>query len=144
TGTGTGEDYATIKYSASGVQQWVQRYNGTGNSTDEASSVKADASGNVYVTGWSYGTGSGSDYATIKYNSAGVQQWLQKYNGPGNASDKASSIAVDAAGKVYITGQSDGSGTGTDFATVKYSQVVGIEPISSEIPDKFSLSQNYP
>src|SRR5205085_1713092 len=39
---------------------------------------------------------------------------------------------------------SDGSGTGTDFATVKYSQVVGIEPISSEIPDKFSLSQNYP
>ena len=143
-GSGTMADYATIKYNSSGVQQWVQRYNGPGNSNDGANSIAVDGSGNVYVTGGSYGSGTDRDYATIKYNSSGVQQWVERYNGPGNSVDGATSIAVDGSGSVYVTGGSYGSGTSTDYATIKYSQQIGIKPISTEIPDKFSLSQNYP
>jgi uncharacterized delta-60 repeat protein len=120
TGSGTGFDYATIKYNSSGVQQWASRYNGAGNGEDIPSSISVDASGNVYVTGYTTGSGSGKDYTTIKYNSAGVQQWLKTYNGPGNADDKAVSIAVDDSGNVAVTGSSLGSGTDYDYATIKY------------------------
>jgi len=116
------DDYLTIKYNSSGSFQWGTKYNGTGNGADTAYSLAIDGSGNVYVTGSSSGSGSGTDYATIKYNSSGVQQWVQRYNGLGNGRDAASSLAIDVSGKVYVTGLSAGSGTGDDFATIKYSQ----------------------
>ncbi|MGA2667910.1 MAG: SBBP repeat-containing protein [Ignavibacteria bacterium] len=144
-GNGPGYDFATIKYSASGVQQWVQRYIGPGNGlNDEANSIAVDYSCNVYVTGTSYGIGTDYDYTTIKYNANGVQQWVQRYNGSGNGMDEARSIVTDASGNVYVTGYSIGFGTGYDYATIKYSQNIGIKPTSTNIPDKFALQQNYP
>ncbi len=143
-GSGSNYDYATVKYKTSGVEQWVQRYNGSGNYCDIAHSIAIDNSGNVYVAGLSYGSGTNYDYATIKYNTSGVEQWLQIYNVPGNGSDYAYSIAIDNSGNVYVTGASGGIGTSHDYATIKYSQLIGIQPISNEIPNDFSLSQNFP
>ncbi len=117
-GSGTGSDYATIKYNSAGVQQWAARYNGPGNSNDEAYSIATDVSGNVYVTGISFGVS--EDYATIKYNSSGIQQWVARYDGPGSSSDGATSITIDISGNLYVTGYSYGNGTGYDYATIKY------------------------
>jgi uncharacterized delta-60 repeat protein len=119
-GKGTGLDYLTIKYSNMGDTLWVRRYDGQLNGHDEASALAIDISGNVYVTGWSYGTGSGSDYATVKYNSLGDTQWVRRYNGPGNYRDEAYAIALDDSGNVYVTGKSVRSGTDWDYATIKY------------------------
>jgi len=119
-GSGPYGDYATIKYNTNGVEQWVKRYHGPGNYGDEATAISVDVSGNVYVTGRSSGSGTSSDYATIKYNTNGVEQWVQRYNGPGNSGDGATAIAVDASGNVYVTGWSDGSGSDLDYSTIKY------------------------
>jgi hypothetical protein len=123
-GTGTGYDYTTIKYNPSGDERWVQRYDGPGNGPDQAYSIAVDSDGNAYVTGQSVGIGTGWDYATIKYNSSGNQQWEERYDAPrppgGITSDRAHSIAVDASGNVYVTGESWG-GTSNDYATIKYS-----------------------
>ena len=113
-------DYATIKYNASGQQQWVARYNGPGNGDDVASAIAIDGSGNVYVTGGSTGSAGDDDYATIKYNGSGAQQWVARYSAPGSSTDYAYTIAVDGSGNVYVTGQSGSTEALTDYATVKY------------------------
>jgi hypothetical protein len=82
-----------------------------------------DAAGNVYVTGKSSSSSMHFDYATVKYDPDGNEQWVARYNGPGNGSSSASAIALDAGGKVYVTGQSPGAGTPLDYATVKYVQL---------------------
>ncbi len=63
----SGYDYITIKYNPSGTQQWIKFYSYS-NSYDMANIVMLDASGNVYVTGSSFGTGSSYDFATVKYS----------------------------------------------------------------------------
>ncbi|MFQ6032129.1 MAG: SBBP repeat-containing protein, partial [Candidatus Zixiibacteriota bacterium] len=99
---------------------WVRRYNGTGDSTDVARAVTVDGSGNVYVTGGSDGSGTSTDYATIKYYPNGDTAWVRRYNGPANGNDRAEGIAVDDSGYVYVTGYSDSTGSSQDYATIKY------------------------
>ncbi len=118
--------YATFAYSGAGVPLWTNRYTAPGNSVDFATAVAVDGSGNVFVTGKSslssnrdpFGS---SDYATIKYSSAGVPLWINRYDGPGNDNDEATAVAVDASGNVFVTGRSVGSGVGHAYATIKYS-----------------------
>jgi len=119
-GSGPGLDYATIKYYAGGDTAWVRRYNGPGNYGDGASAVAVDGSGFVYVTGYSYGSGSSYECATIKYHANGDTAWVRRYNGPGNGSDEGDAIAVDASGNVYMAGVSHSSETSCDYATIKY------------------------
>ena len=122
-GTATNDDYVTIKYDSAGVQQWVKRYNGTGNGKDWAITAITDKYGNIYVAGESAGTGSGKDYLTIKYDSAGVEKWVKRYNGTGNDVDYVqypNSIAIDTLCNVYITGYSTGLDGTLDYATIKY------------------------
>ena len=79
-----------------------------------------DASGNVYVTGESFGIGTGIDYATIKYDPTGTQIWEARYNGASNGFDFGQALTLDVAGNVYVTGRSFGSTTNFDYATIKY------------------------
>ena len=113
-------DYATIKYDANGSQKWVIRYNGFG--MNIANAIAVDSCGNVHVTGksWGYGPNSNYDYATIKYDTNGNQQWVRRYNGPAKYADGAIGIALDGRGNVYVTGSSYGVASKLDYATIKY------------------------
>ncbi|MFC7667631.1 SBBP repeat-containing protein [Hymenobacter humi] len=111
-------DWLTVKYSPSGAQQWVARYNGPANGPDEAQALAVDATGNVYVTGYSNGLGTSSDYTTVKYSTDGQRLWEARYNGPANGNDRAEDVALDSAGNVYVTGYSTGAVAG--YTTLKY------------------------
>jgi uncharacterized delta-60 repeat protein len=114
-------DYYTIKYNTNNVYQWGQMYNGPGNGEDKAYAITLDGNANVYITGWSKGNESDLDYATIKYNRNGTQQWTTRYNGPGNSEDKAYAIVVDASyNNIFVTGYSTGDTTSFDYTTIKY------------------------
>ena len=121
-------DYATVKYSAGGQQQWATRYNGPANSYDLAADLVVDAAGDVYVTGTTY-TDTQSDYATLKYDAAGQQRWEVLYNGPANGYDEAAKLVLAIAdNRLVVTGTSDGgSSTGFDMATVGYNTQIGVE-----------------
>jgi uncharacterized delta-60 repeat protein len=102
------------------TEQWVQTYKGSANLLDIADAIAVDAAGNVYVTGSSVDSSTDCDSATIKYNSAGIQQWAQRYNGPANGVDNAYAMAVDNTGNVYVTGKSEDLGKDSDYVTIKY------------------------
>jgi hypothetical protein len=136
-------NYVTLKYNPAGQLQWTAFYNGPNNSVDVARSIFVDNALNVYISGSSKGTSS-DDFVTIKYLPNGTASWVMMYNGPGDGEDNSTSVIADNLGNAFVTGRSFGIGSNFDYATIKYGDLVGINPVSSQIPDKFSLYQNYP
>ena len=119
---GATDDFGTIKYDSSGIQQWVQTYDGPAHIADEAFSIAVDADGNSYVVGYGHGLTSGSDLTTIKYNTAGVQQWVETYNSPANSTDTGFEIGLDAQANIYVSGSRTGADANLDYLLIKYSQ----------------------
>jgi len=121
---GSDYDYATVKYSGAGVPLWTNRYNGPGHYNDLATALAVDSSDSVFVTGKSATTNLYpyySDYATIKYSSAGVPLWTNRYNAPESTAARAIALAVDSSGNVFVTGNLYGTNGSSDCATIKYS-----------------------
>jgi uncharacterized delta-60 repeat protein len=111
----TGYDAVTAKYSATGVLQWAQRFNGAANGTDQGNAIALDASGNVYVAGFTATSRTGLDLLVLKYSTAGTLLWRQTYNGFANRDDVARVLRVDSGGSIYLTGYSQGNGVGQNF-----------------------------
>ncbi len=114
-------DYATIAYSKSGVPLWTNLYNGPANGSDGALAVAVDSSGKVFVTGGSMPDTSSREYATVAYSSTGARLWANHYNGSAKGFGDGRAVALDKSGNVFVTGNSAGSGTTNDFATIAYS-----------------------
>jgi len=122
---GANENIATVKYNSSGIQQWVDSYNGITGRADVGNTIAIDNEGNVYVTGYAdYNDWTNTcDIITIKYNNLGAREWVALYNGDGNVQDQANAIALDTAGNVYVTGFTDYATPGvspSDYVTIKY------------------------
>lgn len=140
------EDFITIKYNGiTGDSVWTRRYAAGTTGPDIAKCVKADASGNIYVTGYSHPASvPTTECVTLKYNSAGVQQWVIFYNNTSNLGDFAQVLAVDPSNNVYISGYTSVPGMGYDYCTIKYSQSMTGITNYNESPNSFSLEQNFP
>jgi subtilisin family serine protease len=119
---GSNLDYYIAKYSPSGSLIWSQTYNGTGNNDDAPSDITLDNSGNIYVTGTSYGTGMAlTDVVTIKYNNTGVQQWVKRYNF-GATPETGIAVRVDNFNNVIVAGSGVNNANDADFLILKYDQ----------------------
>ena len=120
--SGTSNDFTVLKYNSVGDSVWIKKYNNPlVNGSDKANSVALDASGNVYVTGYSETDNSSiisDDYFTVRYNSVGTQLWVARYNGSGNGEDRATQILLGTTG-VYVCGKS-WNGNYFDYTLVKY------------------------
>jgi hypothetical protein len=116
-------DFTTVAYGSNGNQLWVVRHDGPSSDLDKAFALALDpASGNIYVTGYSWGAS--CDYATVAYDSGGAVLWTAEYDGPANGTDGAKAVAVDpSSGNVYVTGYSRGAFN--DITTVAYDESGG-------------------
>src|SRR2546426_2627152 len=107
---------------------WASLYDDPASGYDGAWAIEASPDGaKVYVTGES-GSGLGlRDYATIAYDSStGAQLWAARYDGPDHLSDSALAMKLSPDGSsLFVTGDSDGASTATDYATVAYNPATG-------------------
>lgn len=123
-GSYNSRDYTTIKYDPNGNEIWVALYDGPSNSQDDVKAIVVDDSRNVYVVGssrWYGGERHGLyDYAIIKYDEDGNEQWVARYDNQGEGNHWGNAIAVDSSGNVYVTGESYDRDTQADYVTIKY------------------------
>lgn len=101
------QDLVLAKYDSNGNRLWSRVLGAA--ETAEGASVAVDNDGNVVVTGQvKGGLGDttqigGTDSIAVKYNSAGVEQWTQRFGGTGD--DKATDVAVGTDGTIYVAGK---------------------------------------
>ena len=160
----TGYDFTTVKYSPSGVQQWVNNYEGGMRMDDIARSIAVcDDQQSVFVTGSSVqGAQHGQDYVTLRLPMAGSgtisPEWVGRYNGPTSNNDVAYSIAMKPGTCcIAITGTSTGKPGTLDFATLNGPADAPLpnaatapstfsednETVAENLPE-FKLYNNYP
>ncbi len=107
-----GSDSVVVKYSASGVEQWTQRFGGT--KDDQASTVAVGADGTVYVAGSSASAfggdahaGGGSDGYIRAIDASGTTLWTRRVGSTGEES--VSAIAIASDGNLVVASQEDGN-----------------------------------
>lgn len=118
-------DYATVKYSSSGVPLWTNFYNGTGDNSDLAYAIALDGAGSVFVAGFSIGTANLGEPTTLKYSNAGDLLWLTR----GEPGSGAYSLATDTNGNCFVTD--------SRFVTVKYCS--GTLPANDSFNNRIAL-----
>jgi hypothetical protein len=110
-------DIYVCKYDSAGLLIWARQMSGV--SSEGAYEMAADASGNVYLTGFFYQSvdfdpGPGSfiltatfrDAFVCKLDSEGILLWAKQFGGAGTAALSGYAIAVDQAapGNIYFGG----------------------------------------
>jgi len=122
------DDIFLVKYNSSGTKKWTRQLGSF--SYDVGKGVSTDSSGNIYLTGTTYGdldgnTNSGEyDIFLIKYNSSGSKQWTKQLGTSSN--DLGMDVTTDSSGNIYVTGYTGGGLDGNtnsgsyDIILVKY------------------------
>lgn len=108
-----------VKYTPGGTEIWRKSYHQSGTQVDDATALACDASGNIYVCGWT-SVSTEPDILTMKLDADGDTLWTRRYDGPANGYDAPIGIVVDDSGGVYVAGNSNGAGSGSDIVVIKY------------------------
>jgi len=133
-----------IKYNSAGDSLWKVIESGVQNSHSTLGGMIVDGEGNSYICGSNSDSSfSSTDMLTFKYNSSGNKIWLMRFNYTGTNLDFANAITGDPDGNIIVTG-SCVINPNSVSTTIKYSQTVSVNNISNDIPESFSLYQNFP
>jgi len=112
-------DALILRFSASGTLLWNVIYQGPFGGNDAVTDLAVSSLGNIFVTGGSEGSGTLSDYHTMKISGSGAILWHASYDYQG-LFEVPAAISVDANENVIVTGGSSETFSNWDYATVKY------------------------
>jgi len=119
-----GGHFVVLMWSANGALNWASGL--TSSLGAQSHGIEVDSNRNVDVTGqinYSYNYALGTYnyyYGTFKLSTSGNPMWTNSFPQPPTGSSVATSIAVDNANSVYVTGYSPGTNSSNDIVTIKY------------------------
>jgi len=123
----TAGDYLTVKFGGvDGDPLWTSTYEGPQGWYDMANCVAVGDQGEILVSGFSDGTGTSWDVATIGYEPEfGAENWSLRYDGAENLTDEAKDIFMTAQGEVLVAGYCYSNGSGMDQLVLSYDNDFG-------------------
>ncbi len=84
-------------------EAWVSLYSFEEGSSERPTDMAVDASGNIYVCGWTWGSSAEYEFITLKYDPLGELLWSA---GPLESSGQPEALCLDESGNVYVIGRS--------------------------------------
>ena len=113
----TENDAWVAKFDTNGKNLWSRQYSSI--DVEKAQDVVVDATGNVYVTGYTrdwvgykiFGYYTVPQYENhawvIKYDKDGNEKWIENIGKGNNQNEFSTGIAVDSKNNIYVTGKTD-------------------------------------
>ena len=147
-------DVIICKYNPAGARLWTRLFGSA--EIDQAWAVACDASGSVFVSGYTLGSIEGNAYLAngdlflAKYDTDGNRLWLRQW-GTINA-EHGYSLATDEAGNAYLSGYTTGTlygpkNGGRDVFLAKFdasgTQLWGRQFGSTPVPDSNEHDQGW-
>jgi hypothetical protein len=117
--TSNANDFAVVSIDATGNENWVVTYNGTGNADDQANCVFYGTDGNVYAAGKIVDSSTGNDFAVVSLNNSGGENWLYTADGGASEGDAAQVVVYGNDGAVYAAGNANVSAGNQNFVILK-------------------------
>jgi hypothetical protein len=136
---GINYDIKTIKLNSSYVLQWTKLIDLAGKE-DQGNSIDVDASGNIYVGGFSTKANNKKEAIAVKYNASGTEIWRHEQSSTNTTGD-AIIKAIDATstGEIYFVGEEKGANGTEDVVVSKIDNTGAIEwqkKLNSTVDDK--------
>ena len=98
---------------------------------DEVRAVAIDGDGRIVAAGYSTSASTGTDFALVRYTSAGALDTAFSTDGKvttamGSGADWATSVAIDSSGKIVAAGFANNAGS-RDFALARYTSTGALD-----------------
>jgi len=119
-------DFVLARIDTGGNEQWVYRYDGPANAYDRGYTMTYGSNNKVYAGGSHMVKWPQTDMFVISIDTAGNEQWLYTYNGPGEYNDGAHDVIYGLDGNLYIAGYAT---DGVDDTDVK---IISIDTTGTE------------
>ncbi len=142
----SGGDYFVLKVDgATGDPLWTGGYQGPPNWYDVAGVLAEAPDGTIVTSGFSDGTDTGWDVATVGFAPAdGAPLWAVRYDGEGQ-SDEPAAIAITPGGEVVVTGYAYSYTSQNDLLTLCYQLPDSQTPvIDAGVPTVTGLTGAWP
>lgn len=139
----TASDYLVARFDgATGDYEWHGTYAGPPDWYDVATCIDLAPDGTIVASGFSDGTGTGWDLATVGFDpDSGTVLWDVRFDGHGQ-SDEARAVAVGPTGDIAVVGYAYSYEQGNDALVVCYD--AGTATAAPELARAASFAAAYP
>jgi hypothetical protein len=141
-----GGDYMILKFAPdTGELIWPALYDGPGNGYDTANSVMEGPAGEVIVTGFTTGVGTGWDATTIALDPLDATLlWDDSFDAGDARTEEGSAIAASSAYDVYVVGYGYGLQTDQDLLSLRYHLQQTTAPVAPNVAGRYLAASPNP